>query len=232
MVLPPLCISCDSMVGSLHGFCPTCWAGLDFITPPSCACCGLPFPFEGAGAENLCGACLQERPAFTAARGVLRYAEASKKLILPFKHSDRTDFAPAFARLMGNAGADWLKEIDAILPVPLHGMRLFLRRYNQAALLALELARLSEKPVLLDTLVRTRATISQGKLTRAQRLENLRGAFAVKAKRIDKIKGASLLLVDDVMTTGATVNMATQALLKAGAKEVRVLCLARVTREE
>jgi ComF family protein len=228
-VLPPLCLACGGQNSTAHAFCPDCWKTLHFIASPHCACCGVPFEFAAAlFDQSLCGECLRETPSFISARAALSYTSESRALILPFKNRDRTDYAPAFARLMAQAGIELLEKSDVIVPVPLHPFRLFTRRYNQAALLALGLSKLSGKPVRLQALIKKKSTPSQGRLHRGERQRNVAGAFAIRAKEVPFIANHSVLLVDDVLTTGATSNACTRVLLKAGAKEVRVLALARV----
>lgn len=179
----------------------------------------------------LCGACLQEPPHYHSARAALVYDEASRGLILSFKHHDRTDVVPAFARLMAGAGEGVLARADVLVPVPLHPWRLFLRRYNQSALLAQALAKMADKPVLCSALRRIRATPSQGHLSRAQRFKNVQGAFVVPQKARAALAGKTVLLVDDVMTTGATASACAAVLGGAGAAKVDVLTLARAVRE-
>lgn len=235
-ILPPLCVLCEHMVSDSHGFCGTCWRDFTFIAPPMCACCGLPFEYDGQGLSDrdddriVCGQCLTEKPTFAIARSALVYNEASKKIILPFKHHDRTDYSRAIARMMQNTGHDMISRADILLPVPLHFFRLFSRRYNQAALLVHDLGRLCKKPVLLDGLVRKRATQSQGHLSKKQREKNVQNAFVVAARAIETIRHKNLLLIDDVLTTGATANACVTALLKAGAARVELLTLARVVK--
>lgn len=231
LLLPPLCLSCGGMAGNPHGFCAACWGELHFITPPVCAACGIPFDFE-VDANALCGQCMSEKPVFTAARAALSYDDASRAVILPFKNRDRTDYVPAFTRLMHSAGKNLLDASDVIVPVPLHPLRLFTRRYNQAAMLALGLGKLSKKPVRLDALMRLKATKSQGHLHRSQRKANVARAFALHPRARKSMEGQAVLLVDDVLTTGATANACAKTLLDAGAKEVRVLALARVKKAE
>ena len=162
------------------------------------------------------------------ARAAIVYDDASRKLVLGFKHGDRTHAAAALAVWMHRAAGDMIAQADALLPVPLHRWRLFHRRYNQSALLAHKIAALADKPVLLDVLRRTRATPSQGHLKRKERQENVRGAFELSSRQSEEVKGKTLVLVDDVMTTGATVEECARILLKAGAKRVHVVVLARV----
>lgn len=230
LVFPPQCMACRDSVAEPHALCATCWAKLSFIGGAMCPCCGTPFDY--AGAEGLvCGACLAMPPKFSRARAALRYDDASRDLILGFKHADRLDYAPAFAKWLARAGAGLLRETDAILPVPLHWRRLLFRRFNQSAELARALGRRAEIPVLPDALIRTRPTPSQGKMPSAlARRRNVRRAFAVRESAKPAISGKRLLIVDDVMTTGATVNACARVLAKAGAADVAVVTLARVVR--
>jgi ComF family protein len=208
--------------------CPDCWKGMDFLAPPFCARCGLPFPFDASGGEEMhCAACLDNPPPWERARSVLRYDDASKGLVLALKHADRTDLAPALARWMHRAGGELIGDCDLIVPVPLHWLRLFTRRFNQSALLALALGRLACKPVAPDLLARTRRTASQGHLHRSERFGNVKGAFAVRPGQRPGIQGKTVLLVDDVLTSGATVAECARTLLKAGAGKVEVLSVAR-----
>ena len=173
-----------------------------------------------------CGACLRERPDYNRARGVFVYDNASKGVVLKFKHGDRTDAAVHLARWLQRAGADLIADADVIVPVPLHRWRLLWRSYNQSALLANALGRLAGKPVIPDALVRAKSTPSQGRLDRTARRRNMAGAFRVhRPKGVD---GKRILLIDDVLTTGATVEACTRALLAEGAQRVDVLVLGRV----
>jgi ComF family protein len=228
-LLPPRCLVTHEPVDRPGQLSPAAWQAIDFIAPPLCACCGVPFEVD-LGPDTLCGACAKAPPAFDRARAVMRYDEAARPLILRFKHADRTEAAPAFARWMARAGAEPLESCDLIAAVPLHRWRLVRRRYNQAALLANELARLSGKPSVPDLLVRRRNTLSQGRLSRAQRALNVRGAFAVAPQFRERVRGARVLLVDDVLTTGATLEACARTLKRAGAARVEVLVLARVVR--
>ena len=217
------------MVASPGTLCADCWERTDFLAPPCCDACGVPFEFETA-AGALCAACLRRPPAFDRARAVFRYDESSRTLVLAFKHGDRTDAAPAFGEWLARAGAELLAECDLLVPVPLHWTRLFQRRYNQAALLAQAVARSSRLPVAPSLLVRCRRTPSQGGLSPAARRRNLRGAFAVPARAMAGLEDRRMLLIDDVLTTGATAGECAKALLAAGARGVDVLTLARVVR--
>ncbi len=230
LVLPPQCLACGALTGGEGALCADCWQGMSFLAAPACAACGYPFELGVPGTDGLCGACIARPPAFDRARAALRYDDASRGLVIAFKHADRTHAAPAFARWMARAGAALLADADLIAPVPLHRRRLWMRRYNQAALLALALGRLAGKPCVPDLLLRIRPTPPQGRLGRRARARNVRRAFAPEPRRAALIAGRRVLLVDDVLTTGATVEEAARALTAAGARAVDVLTLARVVR--
>ena len=229
-LLPPRCLNCGAAAEG-QALCPDCWRRVRFLSAPVCETCGVPFAADpGPGA--LCGACAIEAPLFARARAAFAYDTDSRGLILAFKHGDRTDSAPAFGVWLMRAGAELLAEADAIVPVPLHWTRLFARRYNQAALLAHALGARTRIPVLPGLLARRRRTPSQGSLGRAARMRNLSGAIAVPDKRRAQASGKRILLVDDVLTTGATAEACARALRAAGARAVDVLTLARVVRAE
>src|SRR5687767_10868981 len=192
------------------------------------------------GEGSLCGACIADRPRFDRARAALVYDDASRDLILRFKHADRIDGAATFAGWMARAGAELIAAADVIAPVPLHRWRLVRRRYNQAAVLANAIAAHANaahanagargKLAVPDLLVRRRATASQGHLGRSQRHRNVAGAFAVHPGRGQVAAGARILLIDDVLTTGATAEACARILRSAGAVAVDLLVLARVVR--
>ncbi|MBI2254993.1 MAG: ComF family protein [Proteobacteria bacterium] len=230
-VLPPRCLKCGEVVAAPGALCPSCWQQLSFLEPPCCACCGQPFDFD-LGPDALCGACTASPPAFDRARSVLRYDETSRDLILAFKHADRTSLAPTFGAWLHRVGRDLLADSDLIVPVPLHWSRLFARRYNQAALLAQSLGTVSGKPVLPDLLMRRRATQKQGHLGRLARQRNVAGAFVLHPGRAKALAGRRILLIDDVITTGATISNCAKILRKGGAEKVNVLAVARVIQED
>jgi ComF family protein len=232
-LLPPLCLGCHAIVDTPGRLCAPCWAKVGWLAPPLCACCGLPFEFDpGIGAPDTlrCAACLRDAPAFARARAVFRYDETSRNLILAFKHADRIHAAPAFGEWLARAGGELLQTADIVAPVPLHWLRLAWRRYNQAALIARTAADAAGRRCVPDLLVRRRRTPSQGELGRAERRRNVRRAFAVHPRHAEAVAGARILLVDDVFTTGATVEECARTLLAAGADAVDVLTLARVVR--
>lgn len=230
LVLPPLCLNCKAPVADPQGLCGTCWGALRLLGPPHCAQCGLPFPHD-LGEGMKCAACLSRPPPFAAARAALAYDDASRDLILGFKHADRLEAVPLFARWMSAAGRDALDGADMLIPVPLHWRRLFARRYNQAAELARALAASTGIPVEATLLRRRKRTRSQGEMASArERLRNVAAAFEVAAPDKLKLKGRKVVLVDDVLTTGATATACTKTLLRAGAAAVSIVTLARVVR--
>jgi ComF family protein len=228
LLLPPRCLACGTTVETNGQLCPTCWSRLSFIAPPLCDCCGLPFAFEVAE-RSRCAGCLADPPPFSRARSVMVYDDASKRLILGFKHADRTEAAPAFGRWLQRAGGALVADAELIVPVPLHRWRLFTRRYNQAGLLAQALGRVAERPVAPDLLVRRRRTPIQGGLGRTGRRRNVAGAIGVRPARAPLVDGRRVLLIDDVHTTGATLAECARVLRRAGATAVDALTLARVT---
>jgi len=230
LVLPPRCVACGTAVAEAGALCPICWAAIAFLDPPLCPRCGYPFEYELAE-PTLCAACRAAPPVYDRARAVLRYDAGSRAMLLAFKHADRTDLAPAFGRWLARAGADLLAEADLVAPVPLHWTRLFARRYNQAALLARAVAGQAGRPCVADLLVRRRRTRPQSS-GRAARARNVAGAFAVPAGKRARVEGRRVLLVDDVRTTGATLDACARALRVAGAAGVDVLTLAMVVRPQ
>lgn len=229
-VLPPRCVVSGDSVERQGMIAPQIWSALDFIVEPFCSSCGFPFEFE-VGEAMQCTACLDHAPPFQSARAALRYNDASRDLILGFKHADKIFAVKAFAPWLRRAGGAMLKEADFLIPVPLHYRRLVARRYNQAALMAFELSKDTKIESVPDALLRVRATASQGHLNAKERHKNVKRAFAVNPRRKDRLQGKTVILVDDVYTTGATVKACAKILLKDGVKAVHVLTLARVVRE-
>src|SRR6185503_8795346 len=167
LLFPPLCVACRSRVGEAHSLCSACWNAISFIEGSMCTGCGTPFDVDPGG-DTLCGACHAKPHDFETARSLFRYDDASKPLILAFKHGDRLDHAPAFARWLERTGRPLLAEIDLLVPVPLHRWRLWHRRYNQSAILAERLGRLAQRPYDPLLLQRSRATKSQGEMPSAK----------------------------------------------------------------
>ena len=235
-ILPPRCVVTGEMVDRQGMIAPVAWSELDFINNPLCDKCGVPFGFDVEGVENEHGShclqCLNYPPPYDSARAAMKYNDHSRDMILGFKHADQTHNALAFVPWLKKAGAEMLSEADAIIPVPLHRLRLLKRRYNQASIMAHYLGRECNIPVLHQALLRTRSTQTQGHLNFEQRRKNVKSAFAVNDKYKSRIEGKTLILIDDVYTTGSTVKECTKALRKAGAKSVHILTLARVVRYE
>lgn len=227
LLLPAICLLCRNLVAGENGLCAECWKQVEFISPPLCVQCGAPFDIPAIG-EGKCGECLRQPPAYIQARAALKYTEASKGMVLRFKHSDQTFVAPTLAAWMRQAAPELLQNAEIITPIPLHWRRLFSRKYNQAALLARHLAKQSQAEFLPQLLYRKRATLSQGRFGRLSRARNVQGAFGLREKDRAKIQGKRVLLIDDVLTTGATVNTAARVLKEAGAARADVLTLARV----
>ena len=226
-LLPPVCPLSGEIV-AMHGMISSeAWAKLSFITDPKCGCCGIPFAFSQVDEGQFCGECLSNPKPYTRAVSTLVYSDSSRDLILGFKHGDRLQAVPVFLPWMVQAVAPFIDQIDVLVPVPLHYTRLIRRRYNQAALLSSALAVKVEKENDFQSLKRVRKTKTQGRLNPNQREHNVSGAFSVGG---DRLNNKTVLLIDDVYTTGATVNACTRAMLKAGAKEGFVLSLAKVVR--
>jgi ComF family protein len=229
LLLPPRCAACDNPVEAQGQLCGDCFGRTQFITTPYCVRCGSPFTSaEQAGAEGVCPSCLARPPVFREARAALRYDDQARRLILPLKHGDRVELAAILAPMMLRAGATLLQRAELLVPVPLHRRRLFKRKYNQAALLAVALGRSARKPVAPDGLIRTRVTDPLDHKTPEERTQEVAGSFRVRKTRQQRVRGRTVLLIDDVMTSGATANACATALLEAGAAAVDVLAAARV----
>jgi ComF family protein len=209
------------------GLTTAAWSRITFIEAPLCDGCGAPFEYD-MGADALCAGCQARRPAFDHARAACLYDEHCRDLILKLKHADRTDLSGLFARWIARAAADVLPQIDAVLPVPLHRWRLLGRRFNQAAEIARPLCALTGLRYFPDALTRPRATASQGGKSGSARRRNVAAAFSVAPHWRARIQGARLLLIDDVLTTGATAEGCARALKAAGAARVDVAVIARV----
>jgi ComF family protein len=227
VALPPLCPSCREPLGDGAGLCATCWSKLTMIEPPYCARLGIPFAYD-AGPGLLSMEAIAHPPAYDRARAAVRYDDVARALVHAYKYGDRLDLARVMGGWMARAGHELLQDADGLVPVPLHWRRLWARRFNQSATLAAEICRASKVPMLHGALKRMRATVQQVGLSKAERADNVQGAFRVPPDMKAEISGRRLVLVDDVLTSGATVDTCTRALLRAGAAHVDVLVFARV----
>jgi ComF family protein len=226
-VLPPLCPACRGLVDAPRGLCADCWSKLSFIAQPYCERLGLPFVYDpGPGVLSM--EAIANPPAYGRARAAVRFDDIARALVHSFKYSDRLDLAPMLGALMARAGRELLADADALVPVPLHWRRLWARRFNQSAALANVISDHSGVRAMLDVLERKRATPQQVGLSRSDRAANVQGAFQVADGAKPDIRGRRLILVDDVLTSGATVDHCARALLRAGAVGVDVLVFARV----
>ena len=228
LIYPPTCAGCGGAVAEAGGLCPTCWSGLRLIEEPLCQRYGTPFALDLGVGPLLSPRAIAEPPVFGRARAVALYDGVARRLVHRLKYEDRLDLADLMARMMAASGRALIAESDCIVPMPLHRGRLWRRRFNQAALLGARIARRADRPFLPTTLLRVRATRSQVGLSRAARAENLSGAFRVPPHAGVRVRGRRILLIDDVITTGATGNAAARALLRAGAASVDLLAFALV----
>jgi ComF family protein len=229
LLLPPTCPTCETRVSQQGQLCSACFSKTHFISAPFCVRCGVPFASGSqAGADATCPSCAAHPPLFRSARAALRYDEQARKLILPLKHADRTELVSILAPMMARSGASLLAAATLLVPVPLHRHRLWQRRYNQAAMLAIAIGRIARRPAVPDALQRTRHTQPLEDKSPAERAQEVAGSITVRPSRAGRIAKAAVVLIDDVMTSGATANACAEALLSAGAASVDVLTAARV----
>lgn len=233
LVLPYRCLVTGEIIETNAGLSPKAWGELTFISDPKCKVCGIPFAYSDAEVDcqshedsPLCIDCLEHRPVYDKALSTLIYDDASRPLILGYKHGDQLHMAVSFTDWMYKTGQEFFGEADYIIPVPLHWKRLLKRRYNQSALLAGRLSKLSGVEVLKQTLIRTRATPPQGHMSAKDRSRNVKHAFICKDNK--DLNNKTVVLIDDVLTSGSTANECAKILKQAGCAKVYVLCLARV----
>jgi ComF family protein len=227
VALPPLCPSCRDPVGDGAGLCASCWSRLSPIERPFCERLGIPFTYD-PGPGILSMQAIASPPAYTRARAAVRYDDISRAMVHALKYGDRLDLAPVMSRWMARAGADLLADAEVVVPVPLHWRRIWARRFNQSAALATLLAASRDLPVSYAALRRVKATPQQVGLSKAERAANVQGAFRVEPSGKADIARRHVVLVDDVLTSGATMDACSRALLRAGARQVDVLVFARV----
>ena len=228
LVFPPSCLACRKAVAAHDALCPACWSALRFIERPFCERLGTPFAAD-LGDGLVSPEAIADPSVYGRARAVARYDDGpARRLVHRLKYGDRLELATAMGRWMARAGEDLLVEADLLVPVPLHPFKLAMRGFNQSALLAKAMSQASGVPVDVDALARVKATPPQVGLTRSQRALNVQGAFRVVEALAISICGRSVVLVDDVLTSGATINAASRALLRGGATRVDVVVFARV----
>ena len=229
LIWPPLSLANGDPVDAPGRLEAGAWTGIHFLDSPWCETCGLPFPYSvGSGAQ--CPACIARPPRYNRARAAFVYDDASRALVLDFKHGGRVESVDQFASWMARAGRDLLTGADALIPIPLHRRRLAQRRFNQSALLSLALSRRTGVRFEPHTLVRVKPTPSQAGKSASGRRRNVAGVFRVRNPAKMRLSGQTCVLVDDVFTTGATVEAAARVLLRAGAAQVNIVTLARVVR--
>ena len=225
-IYPARCMVCDTYTDAPGGLCPSCWHDTHFISGSTCTTCSAPLPGEVTGAQ--CDTCLSFPPPWQRGIAVLEYEGSGRRMVLALKRHDRLDLAPALSAWLTRAAAPVLAQTDIIAPVPLHPSRLARRKFNQSAELARPMAELAGIAYIPDLLSRTRKTESQQGKDRIERQENLKAAIAPTPRHRAALAGKRVLLVDDVLTTGATLSACTEACFAAGAQNVNIVVLARV----
>jgi ComF family protein len=236
LILPPRCPVNGDIVPVVGAISPRAWRELTFVVAPYCKCCGVPFVVDTVvdtpnPSDFLCAACLTSPRPFDQAKSLFVYNDGSRKIILAFKHGDALHLHTTLAPLIAKIGRDFLTADAVIIPVPLHWMRLVKRRYNQASVLGIEIGKLSGTPCWPDALIRTRHTPPQGHKTAKDRHQNVSGAFDINPSYAGKLSGRDIVLIDDVFTTGATLEECAKVLKAAGAKSVNILTVARAVKE-
>lgn len=227
MLFPSRCVICECLLDS-EGFCPDCWSKIKWVSEPKCRICGQPFTVEIDSVNSVCAQCFAKLPNFDKAVSVFVYDDFSKKIVLKFKHSDATFLAEILSKLMFRAAILEIESSDLIIPVPIHFMKRLKRKYNQSELLAQKISEISEVKYEPRVLKKIKQTAPQEGLSGSQRRKNVIGSFGIDDKYEYFLKNKRILLIDDVFTTGSTVDECSKILKKHAAKEVFVLTLARV----
>lgn len=232
-IYPPQCPACRAEIEAATGICPDCWRQIAFLAGDLCRYCSAPLDRD-LGPDGACDACVHHPPAWDRGAAAVLYEGVGRRLVLALKHGDRLDIAPLAANWMMRAGRDLIASSDLIVPAPMHWRRLARRRFNQAGELARAIALAGGAPHAFapDLLIRRHATATQDGKTRGERMENVSGVFAVAPAWRSSVPGGSVLLIDDVMTTGATLSECAEVCRRAGAAEVNVLVMARVARAD
>ena len=231
VIYPPQCLSCDARVTTDFGLCGDCWRDTPFITGLVCNQCGTPLPGQETGRPETCDDCLTIARPWTQGRAAMLYKDNARHMVLALKHGDRLDLARPAAMWLLKSAQPILLPGMLVAPIPLHWLRLIKRRYNQSALLSQALAKLAHLDHCPDLLIRHRHTPSQEGRSRDARFANLVNSLVIHPRRASLASGRHILLVDDVMTSGATFAAAAEACVAAGATGVSVLALARVAKD-
>lgn len=226
-IYPPRCLACTEATDAPNGLCPACWRDCHFIVDSACSKCGVPL-IGDADDDEICENCRRHPPTWDQGAAAMLYRGAGRRMVLALKHGDRLDTVGPLAMWMARSGSDILAATDVISPVPLHWRRQLKRRYNQSAELVRRIALISGVHAEPQLLVRQRYTIPQEKMDRVARTQNQSGAFAVHARTGRELSGKTVTLVDDVLTSGATLSACADVLKGAGASKVNVLVLCRV----
>jgi len=225
-IYPPLCIVCRDNTYYARNLCSDCWSKIEWITRPHCEICSLPFEYEVEG-EVICAACIQKKPYFDKSRSVFLYNDLSSGIISTFKYGDKTYPHKTYSNWMYQAGKDLWDDVDYISFVPLSFRRTLVRKYNQSSILAKDLSKTADKKIFYNLINRVRHVVPQASLNKNERLKNVKGVFSVNKKHVDKIENKTIIIIDDVITTGATLNECAKVLKKHGASKVYVLTLAK-----
>lgn len=226
-VFPCQCLCCSKVISEEALFCSTCWQKLQFITEPKCNICSHPFEQSSANSLLLCPICLIKKPPYKKAISLLHYNSAAKKIIGDLKYRDTTYLAKKLAKFLYNKTKSELENIDLVVAVPLHAKKLRQRKFNQSTLLAKELAKLLNKEFSHDFLIKDQNTKPQASLTKKERQQNLKNAFKLNLKYQETVKNKNILLIDDVITTGSTLEACSKVLKKHGANDIVVLTVAK-----
>lgn len=231
LLFPPRCVNCGALVASDFGLCGPCWREMSFIGGLVCDKCGVPLPGEAETGTEVCDDCMTTERPWNRGRAALLYRDNARKLVLALKHGDRHDIVYPAARWMALASRSMVRRNSILVPIPLHRRRYFMRKFNQAALLAQRMERELSLRSCLDLLERPKIGGSMKGLSKEDRFATMQGAIRVNPKWETLVDGASILLVDDVMTSGATLTAGANALFAHGADEVNVITLARVAKD-
>lgn len=226
-VIPNRCLSCADYIDSEHNLCSKCWGKINFISKPYCVKCGSPIEIN-LNIDVTCLECINLPPKFTLSRSLCKFDDNVKKIIHNFKYYDKTSISKFFAKLIFNLYAHDFQNADLIIPVPMHKIKRILRRYNQSQILAFEIGKIFNKHVLNNVLIKIKNTKSQSLLSKKERKSNLKNSIIIKNPEL--IKGKSIILVDDVITTGTTIDYCCKLLKMAGVKKIYVCSIAKTSK--